>query len=72
MADASIRRDEIDPATLKMLGYRVLAYVKPAEIEGVAGYAIHGADGAAIGFAPSEAHAVMAIRENGMQPVRLH
>lgn len=68
----TVRHSEIDPATLKMLGHMVLAYVKPAEVEGVNGYAIHGADGAAIGFAPSEAHAVLAIREHGMQPVRLH
>lgn len=57
---------------LEGMGRAFLAYLRPAEADGVRGYAIHGADGAVLGFAPSEAQAIIALREHGMELVAVH
>jgi hypothetical protein len=57
---------------LASMGRTFVAYLRPAEADGVPGYAIHGADGAVLGFAPTEAQAVVALREHGMEVVSIH
>ncbi len=58
------------------LGLRELAYVKPIAVgEGEGArlvFAIHTANGAAVGAAETEEQAFAAIRENGLVPVHLH
>jgi len=54
------------------MGRALIAYLRPAEAEGVRGYAIHGADGTILGFAPTEAQAIVALREHGMELVSVH
>lgn len=70
--DKTVPTPGMDQEALRHLGNMVVAYVKPAVVESVPGFAIHGADGAMIGFAPTVAHAIVAIRENGMEPVSIH
>ncbi|MFN4090376.1 MAG: hypothetical protein ACK4QW_15215 [Alphaproteobacteria bacterium] len=59
-------------ADLRNVGNGELAYTRPALIEGVEGIAIHGADGTLLGVAPSVAHAIAAIRTEGMEHASLH
>ena len=57
-------------------GLKELAYVKPIAVgEGEGSrliFAIHTANGAAVGAAETEEQAFAAIRENGLEPVHLH
>ena len=62
----------ISPQDLRELGRMLVAYIRPAVSEGVPGFAIHGADGAVIGFAPDRLNAIGAIRQHGMECVSLH
>ncbi len=62
----------LSPQDLRELGRMTVAYVRPALSEGVPGFAIHGADGAVIGFAPEKAMAVGAIIQLGLELVSLH
>jgi hypothetical protein len=58
------------------IGLKELAYVKPIAVgEGEGSrliFAIHTANGAAVGAAETEEQAFAAIRENGLEPVHLH
>ena len=62
----------ISPQDLRELGRMMVAYIRPAVSEGVSGFAIHGADGAVIGFAPDRLNAIGAILQHGMECVSLH
>ena len=57
---------------LRELGRTMMAYVRPAESDGVSGYAIHSGDGVVIGFAPDRISAIGAILQHGMECVSLH
>ena len=59
-------------ADLRDLGRMMVAYIRPAEADGVQGFAIHGADGTVIGFAPDRSTAIGAILQNGMEFVSLN
>ena len=50
------------------LGMDALAYIKPAG----AGVMIHAADGTLIGQAESQELAAFAVRQHGLDPVRIH
>lgn len=63
---------ETSAQELAGMGRALIAYLRPAESDGVQGYAIHGADGAVLGFAPTEAQAIVALREHGMEIVSVH
>jgi hypothetical protein len=58
------------------LGLRDLAYVKPVAMsDGETTqliFAIHSADGSAVGAAESRELAFAAVRQNGLEPVSLH
>ena len=62
----------ISSQDLQELGRMMVAYIRPAVSEGVPGFAIHGADGAVIGFAPDRLNAIGAILQHGMECVSLH
>lgn len=57
---------------LESLGLHDLAYIKPAKVDDVQGFAIFAANGVAIGFAPAEAAAAAAILQNDMDVAPLH
>jgi len=59
------------------LGLRDIAYVKAVALseggeKGKTVYAIHTADGAAVGAAESRDIAFAAVRQNGLEPVSIH
>lgn len=62
----------ISTQDLQELGKMMVAYIRPAVSEGISGFAIHGADGAVIGFAADRLNAIGAIREHGMEFVSVH
>ncbi len=70
-AETIITLAELGPGELRSLGNGVLAYTRPAtgDVEGVA---IHGADGTLLGVAPTLAHAIVAIRTEGMELASIH
>ena len=60
----------VSAADLAQWGSGFIAYVKPGEGEGA--YAIHGADGRALGIATGREVAFAAARQNGLEPVSVH
>jgi hypothetical protein len=60
------------PVDLAEIGKLEIAYVKPARSDGIDGFAIFGADGKVIGFAPERDLAIAAIMQNGMELVSVH
>lgn len=57
---------------LAMLGMQDIAYVKPALIDGTAGYAIHAADGTQMAFLNNRDLAFAVVRQNELEPVSVH
>lgn len=57
---------------LATLGVSQIAYVKPIVINGVAGFAIHAADGTAMAVAGDRAVAIAAINQHEMQALSVH
>lgn len=62
----------ISPDQLAQLGLGGLAYVKPVTVDGVAGYAIHAADGRPMALVPEREVALAAILQNEMVPALVH
>ncbi len=54
------------------LGLGEVAYVRPITIDGSLAYAIHAANGRAMGALASDSAAKAAIRQNDLEPVSLH
>lgn len=69
-------RQDLPVQDFLALGLRELAYVKPIAVGDGEGsrliFAIHTANGAAVGAAETQEQAFEAIRENGLEPVHLH
>jgi hypothetical protein len=63
------RPDQLD---LRTVGMNQLAYLRPGEMDGMKGFAICGADGAVIGFAPTWMQAMAAVMQNDMEVAPLH
>jgi len=57
---------------LAALGMSHIAYVKPVVIDGVAGFAIHAADGTPMAVAGDRDVAVAAIVQHEMHPLSVH
>lgn len=53
-------------------GVQEIAYVKPVTINDQQGWAIHAADGNALGMAPDRATAFAAVRQNELEPFSVH
>ena len=60
------------PVDLAELGRLAVAYIKPAQAEGVDGFAIFDGEGSVIGFAPDRDLAIAAIMQNDMEYVSVH
>jgi hypothetical protein len=57
---------------LSALGVSHIAYVKPVVINGVAGFAIHAADGTPMAVAGDRDVAIAAIMQQEMHPLSVH
>ena len=57
---------------LARLGVSQIAYVKPVELNGMHGFAIHAADGTPMAMAQDRAIAFAAILQQEMLPVSVH
>lgn len=53
-------------------GLEIVAYVRPAVVDGVAGYAVHAADGTPLTMAPVRSVAFAAARQQNLAPVSVH
>ena len=56
---------------LRSLGLGQLAYVKPITLDGGQGFAVHAADGTRLAILATREAAVMAARQNDMEPIEL-
>ena len=56
-------------ADFQSLGVPVVAYVKRVDLGGIPAYALHGADGTALGIEASEDRAAMAAISKNLFPV---
>jgi hypothetical protein len=63
---------DISPEQLAALGLDRFAYVRPALVEGQKVYAIHSANGNAIGIMSGRDLAFAAVRQHDMEPVSVH
>lgn len=57
---------------LAMLGMQDIAYVKPVEVDGKAGFAIHAADGTQMALTGDRDIAFAVVRQNELEPVSVH
>jgi len=57
---------------LGALGMSHIAYVKPVMVNGMAGFAIHAADGTPMALADDRATAMAAIVQHEMLPLSVH
>jgi len=57
---------------LGALGMSHIAYVKPVIVNGLAGFAIHAADGTPMALADDRATAMAAIVQHEMMPLSVH
>lgn len=71
MTASSVFKD-LSPGALALLGLPNVAYVKPIEIDGVTGYAVHAADGNQLTVLADRDSAFATILENDMEPVSVH
>ena len=62
----------LSEAQLAQLGMAQIAYVKPVEINGERGYAIHAADGTPMAIAGDQEVAFAAILQHEMVPALVH
>jgi hypothetical protein len=63
----------LSPDELALLGLEEMAYIrKVVDGDGVAGYAIHRAEGSHIGVVAEHALAAAVIKQNGLEPVSVH
>jgi len=63
---------QLSEQQLAALGMSHIAYVKPVVIDGVAGFAIHAADGTPMAVAGDRDVAVAAIVQHEMHPLSVH
>lgn len=60
------------PARTAILADDRLAYIKPWEMEGKPGFAVHAADGTPIGWFEKRDVAFVAVRQHDLEPVSVH
>jgi len=75
--DAADQQTPLDPrnlstTSLEALGKGQVAYIKPVVVEGKEAFAIHGADGQPLAVVDEPDVALAVIRQNDLEPVRVH
>jgi hypothetical protein len=63
---------QISARELAFLGIQDLAYVKRVEVDGVAAYAIHAADGTQIAVLAGRDLAFATLRQHDLEPLSVH
>jgi hypothetical protein len=71
-APAMVDIRHLSEGQLAALGVSEIAYVRPVVANGVPAFAIHAADGTPMAIAADAEVAMAAIRQHGMEPVRVH
>ncbi|MBM3558094.1 MAG: DUF1150 family protein [Alphaproteobacteria bacterium] len=69
---ASFDIRKITPEALAVLGAPDLAYVRPLKVDGQDVFAIFAANGQQIGLSATRDAAMIAIRQNDMEPQSVH
>ena len=62
----------MSPNDLAMFGMQNIAYVKPVDVDGNSGYAIHAADGTQMALIGDRDIAFAVVRQNELEPVSVH
>jgi hypothetical protein len=62
----------LSPADFAALGVQQIAYVKPIMQEGALRFEIHAADGTPVAMLESLDVAMVAVRQHGLEPLRVH
>lgn len=68
----SARNRQMSARELAFLGLQDLAYIKRVEVDGVAAYAIHAADGTQIAVLPGRDLAFATVRQHDLEPLSVH
>lgn len=63
---------QLSPKDFAVFGVDHVAYVKPVEAEGAAGFAVHAADGTQLAVLPDREIAFATIRQHDLEPVSVH
>ena len=73
MERMSQEQQQMSRQDFALLGIHQIAYVRPEERDGVAGFAVHAADGTEMAFVDKEREvAFAAVRQYDMEPVSVH
>jgi hypothetical protein len=72
MVPAPMDIRHLSEGQLASLGVAEIAYLKPVVVNGTPAFAIHAADGTAMALAGDAEVAMAAVRQHGMEPVRVH
>ncbi|MCP5364012.1 MAG: DUF1150 family protein [Hyphomicrobiales bacterium] len=75
--DPADQQTPLDPrnlsaSSLEALGKGQVAYIKPVVVDGKEAFAIHGADGQPLAVVEDSAVALAVVRQNDLEPVRVH
>lgn len=62
----------LSPSDLLVFGLNDIAYLKPAEVNGQAVFAIHAADGSQLAFVANREVGFAAMQQHELEPVSLH
>jgi hypothetical protein len=62
----------LSASDLLVFGLNDIAYLKPAEVNGQAVYAIHAADGSQLAFVANREVGFAAMQQHELEPVSLH
>ncbi len=71
MANVTVLK-QLSPTDMAAFGLNFVAYVKRVVVNDVVSYAIHAADGTAIGAARDRETAFAAVRQHELEPVSVH
>ena len=63
---------KLTPKQLEQLGMPDLAYIKPVQMNGMAAFAIHAADGSPMAVATEREMAIAAVVQHEMMPALVH
>ena len=63
---------QLTATELGLLGMNDIAYIKPVIEDGVAGFAVHAADGTRMAVITNRDLAFAVVRQNDMEPVSVH
>jgi len=62
----------LSPQDFAAFGVNHVAYVKPVQVKGQSGFAIHAADGTPLTVLPSRDVACATVRQNDMEALSVH